>query len=136
MTEKIIRQGFGYKPTDYDVNFKEIREFSEQHKKNKNLVKEILEGWDVATNSDVLLYFEFLKIKFEDIRITSTPGKEGDIIIRIPKNQLLFLTPPESVSRARRSLNKLGIGLPTLQSVFISRMRRQRTMRKYFRGVK
>ncbi len=128
MTEKIERQGFGYIKPEIDLD--EIQKFSESHGRMKNVVREVLEGWDKATNNDVLLYFEVLRC-LELIKITY--GKE-DVIIRIKYPEIPYIPSPESITRARRSLNSLGIGLPTSKAVFLKRQRRQSVIRQYFSG--
>ena len=132
ITEQTI-QGYGNYPFLLDEEFiKEIEYFEDDFNKNKTIVKEILETWDPATNDDALLYFEFLRTKFQDIKVTSGPK---DILIRIPKRLIInfHITSPESVTRARRKLNELGVGLPTRRAIFIRRMKRQKVLRQYFR---
>lgn len=128
---KILRVGFGYKaPTEYELeNDKDVSEFEEQHRQHKALVKEILECWKPATNSDALLYLEYLRTKFSSIEVTS--GKDN-IIFKIPREIIKKLVSPESITRARRSLNNLGIGLPTNPAIIIKRKRREKAIKKYF----
>lgn len=115
-----------YSPFGVEVD--EIQKFDENHKKYKLIVQDILENWDKSTNNDVLLYFEVLRY-LELIKITSS---RDDIIIRIKKAVVPFIPSPESITRARRALNSIGIGLPTSKAVFLRRMRRQDSIRKYF----
>lgn len=129
--EKIERQGFGYKPDiDYGTDLEE-REWDSQIKRNKPLVKEILESWDKSTNNDVLLYFEVLRMKFEGIEVTSSHDK---VIFKFPKKDVPFFPSPETITRIRRILNNKGIGLPTNPEVFKRRMKRQQSIRQYFKN--
>jgi hypothetical protein len=127
-TEKIERQGMGYKPS---IDWGETGEnFEEQLKKNKLVIQEILESYDKATNSDIVLLFEFWNLT-EQIKITESQDHE-EVIIRIRKDKVPFMTSPETISRVRRLLNAKGLGLPTNNAVFVRRMRRQKVLRNYF----
>lgn len=132
--ESIIRQGFGYKNLDkLDLEEKEIlHEFEEKHKYYKNVIKEILEYYPLATNNDFILYVEFLRV-LDLCQVTS--GKDN-FVFKIPRNKIKFVPSPESCTRGRRSLNQIGIGLPTNLNVFKKRMKRQRVLRQYFREEK
>jgi hypothetical protein len=129
--ERILRVGFGYTPFDYgeDTNEEDVLNL----RKNQPLIKEILETYDKSTNNDVILYFEFLRMKLEDIEVTSS---KDNVIFKIPKKIVKYIPSPETVTRCRRVLNKKGIGLPTDNSVFIRRMKRQASIRKYFKDRK
>ncbi len=131
--EKIERKGFGYKPDiDYGLDLEE-KNFEEQIKRNKPIIKEILETWDKSTNNDVLLYFELLRTKFPNIQVTSS---NENVIFKFPKKDVPYFPSPETITRIRRILNKKGIGLPTNPDVFKRRMRRQKALRNYFKENK
>jgi len=128
MNEKIERNGFEYEPPEIEID--EIQKFAENHGKYKNIVREVLEGWEKATNNDVLLYFEVLKC-LELIKITYS---KEDVIIHIKYPDVPYIPSPESITRARRSLNEKKIGLPTSKAIFLRRMKRQSTIRQFFSG--
>ena len=132
--ESVERKGHGYSPTEhYGSDLAEVEEYREQTKRNKPIVKEILESWDDATNNDTLLFFEFLRVKYPDIEVTSS---KDNVIFKFPKNQVKFFPSPESVTRVRRSLNSKGIGLPTNPKVFKRRMKRQKVIQQFYRKEK
>lgn len=123
--ETIEREGFGYEPFDYDID--EVEELEENIKKNKLIVKEILESYDKATNNDLILYFEFLRVKFQDIQVTSS---KENIIFKFPRKQIKYFNSPETITRCRRLLNQDGIGLPTNKAVLIRRSKRQKILKE------
>lgn len=128
--EKVDREGFGYIPNiDYGEETAETDNFGENHRQNKKLVLEILETWDKATNSDVLLYFEFLRTKFPEIEVTSS---EDRVIFKFPKKLIKYFNSPDSIIRARRSLNAKKLGLPTNPAVIEKRKIREKAIRNYF----
>ncbi len=130
LPQKIERQGFGYNEMEkLDIDIKEIKEFEENHRKHKAVVKEVLEGWDPATNNDFFLYIEVLRVLG---LMEETSGKDN-FILKIKRENIHFIPSPESITRARRSLNSKGIGLPTNPKVFEKRMRRQKALRQYFK---
>lgn len=88
---------------------------------------------DYGIDTDEEFAENFLRTKFDDIQVTSS---RDNIIFKFPKRLIKHLPSPESITRARRSLNSKGIGLPTDNSVFVRRMRRQQTIRKYFKEEK
>lgn len=126
----IIRKGFGYKPADYGNLNELIEQFEISHKKRKAVTKEVLETWEPSRNNDILLFFECLRTEFPDIQVTSG---ENNIIFKFPRKDIKFFPSPESYLRARRSLNSIGIGLPTDPRVIKRRKQRERTLRKYFK---
>jgi len=129
--QRITRKGFGYKPFEgYGIGEQLVEAFARTHKKRKLIVKEVLETWDAATNNDRLMDFECLRVEFPEIQVTSS---KENIIFKFPRKIIQFMPSPESYTRARRSLNTQGIGLPTNDLVFLKRMKRQRTMRQYFK---
>lgn len=128
--EKVEREGFGYRNLEkLDLTEEEsIKEFEEEHKRYKNMVKEILEYYDKATNNDFILYIEFLRL-LGLMQVTS--GKDN-FVLKIPRDKIKFIPSPESITRARRVLNSKGIGLPTNINVFKRRLKRQKAIRQYF----
>ena len=135
-SEIIERKGFGYKPLEaygLDDYSEELSEWTKSQGKLKNLIGEILETWNPATNNDVLLYFEFLRMAFPDIVVTDSSEY---VIFKLPKEQVRFFNSPESITRCRRSLNSKGIGLPTNPKVFKRRMKRQKAIRQYYKEEK
>jgi len=129
--ERIVRSGMGYKDIPKIDYGNEITEsFELNHKKNKLVVKEILEGFDKATNNDFILCVEFWNL-MNQIKITnSNDGKE--VIIHIEKDRISNITSPESITRCRRVLNNSGIGLPTRELVRERRFTRAKALKKYF----
>ena len=143
--ETIERQGFGYEPFEWVEDFGgEEEEFEKNLKKRKFIVKEVLEGYDKATNDDAILTLECWRTEFEEIKVTSTPRKDGDIIFRIPKHIAKHLPPPESYRRARQALIHEAIKnddyellkriMPQNPIVFEKRCRKEKIIREYFRG--
>lgn len=132
-TEIVERKGVGYKPLD-DMDF-DFAEEMEGYERNQRLIKllvqQIIEGWDPASNNDALLTLEFWRTKFEDIEVTSSKDM---IIYKIPKSIIRQLNAPESISRARRTLNVKGLCLPTNDKVYLRRMKRQKVLQKYYGG--
>lgn len=132
--ETIERKGFGYNPISYGEDLdEEVEEIERQFKRNKAVVKEILETYDKATNNDMILYFEALRTLFDDIIVTNS---HEYIIFKFPRKDIKYFPSPESISRSRRILNQAGIGLPTNPHVFLRRMRRQKAIRQYFKENK
>ena len=132
--ERIERKGFGYKPIEaYGLEdySEELNEWTKSQGKLKNLIGEILETWSPATNNDVLLYFEFLRMAFPEVVVTDS---KDYVIFKFPKSQVRFFNSPESITRCRRSLNSKGIGLPTNEKVFLKRMKRQKAIRQYYKN--
>lgn len=131
--EKIERVGMGYKNAiDWGTEVSE--DFEANHKKYKLIIKEILETYPNSTNHDLILYVEFLNL-MGMIKLTeSRDGKEA--IIRIEKSKVPFIVVPESVRRARQSLNAEGIGLATNPAVLEMRKRRSKKIREYFSSEK
>lgn len=130
-TEKIERKGMGYRGMPkLDINDDEILvDFEENHKKYKLVVQEVCEGWDLATNSDFFLYIEVLRALG---LLEATSGSEN-FVFKIKRRDLSKIPSPESISRARRSLNEEHLCLPTDPGVFKRRMRRQKAIRQYFK---
>ena len=126
--EIIERSGFGYEKPDVEID--EIQKFAENHGKYKNVVKEVIEGYDKASNNDFILFIEVLK--WLDL-IKITYGKE-DVIIRFKYGDVPYIPSPESITRARRTLNSVGLCLPTSKAVFLRRMRRQVGIKLFFSG--
>ena len=127
--ERIIRQGLGYKNlpkldlNEYDV----YNQIQEDHPLYKKIVEEVLSNWSPATNNDLLLYIEVLrtlnKCHLED---------EGThFTLRFKKSDIAFLPQSESITRARRSLNRLGKCLPTDSEVLEHRSLKCKAMKKY-----
>lgn len=63
-------------------------------------VRSIVNGYDLALKNYLILYLEYLNFTGQG---KITEGKE-DLIIRLPKTNILNITSPESVSRALRQL--------------------------------
>lgn len=129
--EIIEREGYGYKtlPKLDLAELEIIKQFEESHTKTKRLVQEILEYYPLATNNDFVLYTEYLRVSG---LLEVTSGKDN-FVLKIPRMKIRFIPSPESITRARRSLNAKGIGLPTNKAVFIRRMKRQTAIKQYFR---
>lgn len=130
-TEFIERQGYGYKDLP-KLDFEEeeiIQQFDENHKRNKAVVKEILEYYPLARENDLVLYIELLRCL--DL-CTVTSGKDN-FVFKIPRDKVKFVPSSESISRARRSLNAKGIGLPNNPIIIQRRLKRQKALQKYFR---
>lgn len=129
--EKIEREGFGYKNLPkLDLETDElVEDFAETHKIYKYLVQEILEDYDKATNNDFILFIESLRT----LELCDTTSGKENFIFKIKRKDIKKIPSPESITRARRSLNAKGIGLPTDKRVLIRRGRRQATIRKYFK---
>jgi len=96
----------------------------------KEIVRRALERSQSATNNDFILQLECIRDEFKDISIIN--DKNGDIIIRIPQKILSKIPNPETWSRARRKLNKEGIGLPTNPFVIEMRSKKEKAIRQYF----
>lgn len=128
--EKIERQGMGYKDfpkldiTDEDM----ISDFEEQHKRHKLIVKEVIEGWDMASNNDFLLYIEVLRALG---LLEATSGKIN-FVFKIKREDLKKIPSPESITRARRSLNEKNLCMPTDPRVIERRRKREKAVRDYF----
>lgn len=135
--ERIERVGFGYKPIpevyEYTESLSELKEFSESHKRRKEIVRQVLDGWIPARNSDVLMYWECLRTEFPDIQLTSS---NENIIFKIPKRLIKFLPSSESYRRPRQQFNAKGLLLPTDPLVIEKRRAREKAIRTYFRGEK
>ena len=127
--ERIERSGLGYK-NEIDWGDSISENFEEEHKKHKLAIKEILESYPKATNNDFILYIEFLNL-MNMIKITESKDRK-EVIIRIEKSKVPFITVPESVRRARQSLNAQGIGLATNLEVLEMRKSRSKAIRNYF----
>lgn len=141
---KIERKGFGYTPISYGEEEELIEEFSQSQRKKKLVVKEVLETWSPARNSDVLLVWEAWRTEFPEIEVTT--GKDN-IIFKIPKRIVKLLTSPETYTRARRQLiseiYKEGLLsnnfeefkklIPTNKSVIELRKKRERVIMEYFK---
>ena len=132
-TEKIIRKGFGYEPAEWGDFEELIQQFERTHKRRKNVTQEVLETWEPSTNNDLLLFFECLRTEFPEIQTTSS---KENVIFKIPKRIVKFLPSPEAYTRARRSLNKNKIGLPTNQKVIENRSKREKAIKEYFKREK
>jgi len=128
--ETILRQGMGYVPSD--VWDSDMLEFEQDHKKYTLVVKEILTKYDKATNNDFILFIEYLNL----MGLVQVTSSKEDIIIRIKKEKAAFIPNPESITRARRTNNHKGFGLPTNALVFERRAKRQKILNKYFGGEK
>jgi len=128
-TETIIRKGMGYK-NEIDWGDECYENFKEQQRKYKCLIQEILENYNKATNNDVILIFEFWNLMGQ-MKITESADRK-EVIVHIKKEDVPFITSPETITRIRRILNSKNIGLPTNKEVFLRRMKRQESIRKYF----
>lgn len=130
--EVIIRKGFGYKDLPkFDLIDEEIlRNFEEKHSRYKAVVREILEEYDKATNNDFILYIEVLRVLG---LVEATSGK-NNFVFKIKREDLKKIPSSESITRARRSLNTKGIGLPTNNAILILRSRKQKALREYFKN--
>lgn len=139
--EKIERKGWGYKDMPkLDLSEIEgIKQFNEDHKQNKSIVREILEYYPLATNNDFILYIEALRV-LELMEVTS--GKIN-FVFKIPRDKIKFILSPESITRARRSIIQetmkadnyelLKKIVPQNPAVFQKRIKREKTLREYFR---
>jgi len=127
--ERVIRQGLGYKDmpkldlNEYDV----YNEIKEDHPMYKRLVREVLENYEPATNNDLILYLEVLRV----LKKIFVEDKGDYVKITIRKSDIAYIPQSESITRARRSLNQRGICLPTDEEVLIRRSTRCKAMRKY-----
>ena len=75
------------------------------HKSMMDDVLEILNENPICCKNDVLLYFEYLKLIGQiDMKVVGS-----EILISIQKSEINRLKKPESVSRCRRELHKLGL---------------------------
>ena len=130
-TEHIIRDNSIYEPFDWGIDFtkQEFKEFKERHIKNKQIIEKILYGWESSRNSDFLLFFEFLRVKYPEIQLTSS---KENIIFKFPKElvQELFFECPDSSGRIRRKFNQKEKYLPTRKDVIIRRSKSERFLRK------
>jgi len=128
--EHIERDGWGYKNLDkLDLTEEEIIEtFDENHKRYKSMIKEILEDYPLATNSDFILQIEFLRL----LGFCTVTHSKENFVFKIPRNMIKFIPNPECSSRVRRSLNAKGVGLATNHSVLVKRSRNQKAITKYF----
>lgn len=139
--EKVIRQGWGYKDMSrLDLEEIEIiKQFDEDHKQNKSIVREILEYYPLATNNDFILYIEALRV-LGLLEVTS--GKDN-FIFKIPRDKVRYIISPESVTRARRSLIQEALKddnyellkkiVPQNPAVFNRRIKREKVLREYFK---
>lgn len=139
--EKVVREGWGYKDMPkLDLEEIEIiKQFNEDHKKSKSIVKEILECYPLATNNYFILQIEFLRV-LELLEVTS--GKDN-FVFKIPRDKIKFIPSPESITRASRSLISDAIKednyellkkiVPQNPIVFEKRIRREKIIREYFR---
>jgi hypothetical protein len=131
--ERVERLGMGYK-NEIDWGNEVGEDFEAQHKKYKEIIKEILESYDKATNNDLILCFEFWNL-MEQIKITQSKDNK-EIIVRIQKDKVPFIVVPESIRRARQSLNAQEIGLATNPKVLEMRKQRSKKIRDYFASEK
>lgn len=133
-TETIERNGYGYKdfPKLELVEEDVIKKIAENHKRNKSVVREILEYYDLARENDFVLYIEALRVL--DL-CTVTSGSEN-FVFKIPRDKIKFIPASESISRARRSLNAKNIGLPKNPITIQRRMKREKALRRYFAELK
>jgi len=134
--EKIEREGMGYKDKEKIDWGNEIavEDFEKSHKKYKLIIKEILESYDKATNSDFVLCFEFWNL-MDMIKVTESRDRK-EVIIRIKKDKVPYIVVPESIRRARQALNAEGIGLSSNPIVLERRKRRCKIIKDYFHNQK
>jgi hypothetical protein len=127
--ENIIRKGMGY----IDMPKLDIDEYAvysrqkEDHKICKIVVREVLENWKPATNNDLLLYLEVLRV-LGKCRIEES---ENSLRITISKDNIPFMPQSESITRARRALNEKGLCLPTDEEVLEHRSSKCKAMKKF-----
>lgn len=119
------------KHIDWGDNY--IEEFERSMKKRKAIVERVLKQSSASTNNDFILQLHCLECEFDEVNIDSS-GK--NIIISIPKFLLKQIPSPESYTRARRLVNKNGIGMPTDERVSNRRKSKERAIKKYFGGIK
>ena len=132
--ESVEREKYGYNQME-KLDFIEeeiIKEFDEDHKRYKAIVREILETWEKSTNNDFLLYIETLRV----LDLLQTTSGKDNFVFKIPRDKIKYIPSPESITRARRSLNAVGVGLPTNLEVMKRRMKRHKALQKYFREMK
>ena len=118
-----------YEPFYYfDKQDGEFTYFEKSLKRNKLIVEEILRNWEKSRNSDLLLFFEYLRTKYPDIQVTSS---ELNIIFKFPKHLFpeLFFESPENTGRIRRKFNEKGKYLPTDPRVIIKRLKKEKYLR-------
>jgi len=115
------------KPSNYDIS-----DFDKSFKKNKSIVKRILENYPETTNCDNLLCLKF----WDETRQIELNEDNNRFIITILKKNIKNLTPAETITRCRRQLNAEGIGLPTDESVYNKRIKNQEIMKNYFKFAK
>ncbi|MHA1678552.1 MAG: hypothetical protein ACTSW3_07210 [Promethearchaeota archaeon] len=70
----------------------------------KENVRDILNNNNLALRNDLILYLEYLKLTNQAI----VNEEDGNIKIIIPKNRIIHITLPESISRCRRILHQRG----------------------------
>lgn len=144
--EEIIK----YTPVNYfefpsEITEEEIKAQSSLFDKKKDIVKFVLEGYELARNHDTVMELECLRMEFPVIEVTS--GKDN-IIFKFPRKWIraILQTPLEDYRRMRQKLiqdaveegnkellNKL---LPTDPEIRARRIKKQRVLREYFRSVK
>ena len=133
-TEIVERRGTGYDQLPkLDLTNEDLfSDFVQSHKKYKLLVKEVIENWEPASNSDLFLYLEVLRAL--DL-CEATSGKDN-YVFKIKRENIKFLPAPESIRRARQSWNHIGECLATDQRVLELRKRREVIVRNYFASEK
>jgi len=130
--EHIERDGWGYKNLDkLDLTEEEVlgdEYFEENHKKYKSMIKEILSYYDLAKNSDFILFIEFLRLL--DL-CTVTHSKEN-FIFKIPRDKIKLIPNPDTSSRIRREFNNKDLFLATNPKVLDKRRIKRKVIRKFY----
>ena len=138
--EKIERKGWGYKDMP-KLDLEEetiIKQFDENHKQIKSIIKEVLEYYPLATNNDFVLQIEVLRVLG---LLEVTPGSLN-FVFKIPREKIKNVISPESVTRARRRLIQEAMKddnyellkkiVPQNPIVFQRRIKREKALREYF----
>jgi len=135
-----------YLPFDY---FSEPSEITEEEmlaqdkyfKKKQEIVKYVLEGYELARNYDTVMELECLRTEFPMIQVT---GGKDNIIFKFPRKwiRIIIRTPLEDYRRARQKLIESAIKennqeelnnlLPTIQEIRERRIKKRKLLREYF----
>lgn len=134
ITEKIERVGMGYENMPkFDLTIDDLySDFKESHKRTKMIVEECINGCDLCSNNDFILFIEVLRI----LNLCQVTSGKDNFVFKIKREDLKKIIPSESVTRARRLLNSEGKCLASDERVLVMRKTRELALRKYFSNNK
>ena len=142
--EEHIKRGyihFDYFEFPSEITQEEIDKQNKYFQSKMDIVKYVLEGYELARNYDTVMELECLRMEFPMIEVTS--GKDN-IIFKFPRKWIraILKTPFEDYRRARQKLienaikednkKELNLLLPTIQEIRDRRIKKRELLREYF----